>query len=226
MAEICGCGNTMHDKEIAKKLLEEKYGQTFEVETIVETRILDEYYTALAYPSDDPDLLFKVSVSADGQRETDNYVSKCVFKKLADLVGKNLDNLNGYFYIYCTPLVERTGFTDPEMEVEEYLEQVPNGKINIYLHYAPDQMDAENLYHCLQNVYKGIGNEDMEGMIYLFIVDENGLDTAQDYLESHDQIYVEYRKKMDSYYKGYVKIVAGKPDCSKDEFVRKVGDEH
>ena len=113
MLDLSGCTFIEND-EFAKKRLEEKYNESFEVEKILEGHIIDGYYTALAYPSDMPDVLFNVSVDADGDAISDNYVSKRVFKKMSDRIGNNLDDLNGCFYIYCTPLVELRDLDNPE----------------------------------------------------------------------------------------------------------------
>lgn len=223
MVDLSGCTFEKND-DFAKNKLEEKYNESFEVEKILEGNIVDGYYTALAYPSNMPDILFTVSVDFDGSVTSDNYVCKRVFKKMSERIGNNLDDLNGCFYIYCAPLVELRDLDNPEMDVEEYLKLVPENDINIYLHYSPDGNDFDNLYCCIQSIYNGIGNEKENGMIYLFIVDDNGLDTAQDYLESHDRIYAKYHDYMEPYYKGYIRVKDGKPECTKEEFMRKVGD--
>lgn len=222
MMNLNGCGQVVGNEELAGIKLNEKYDSTFVIETIVEKDMINGYYTCLAYNVEEPDILFRVNVDIDGEGASDNYVSKCVFRKIADRVGINFDNMNGYFYIYCAPLVERTGLDNPSMEIEEYVDRVPDGKINVYLHYAPEKMDINSFYNNLQNVFNGIGN--MGGTVYLYITDEDGLNNAQDYIESHDQIYYDYTEKMKTYYKGAIKIEGGKPVCSLEELKKMVGE--
>lgn len=221
--DLYGCGKVIDDKQLALNKLEEKYNKSFVVEDIVEKNKYAGYYTCLAYDVEQSDIIFRVNVDVDGNGFSDNYSSKCVFRKISDAIGHNLDDLDGYFYIYSSPLVERTGINNPEMTAEEYLLKVPDGRINVYLLYAPEKTNYKSLYSNLMNMYEGIGTVD--GTLYLYITDEEGLNWAQDYLESHDQIYDDYAKLMKDCYKGSFEIIDGRLTCSQLEFEALMGDD-
>ena len=59
--ELNGCINIVSDEELAKTKLEEKYNQEFVIEKIQTQSTFEHYYTAIAYPIDEPGILFRAS---------------------------------------------------------------------------------------------------------------------------------------------------------------------
>lgn len=209
-----GCGRMIGYEEMAEKLLHEKYNDEFVVETIQSVSILDEYYIALAYQKDQPDTIFRVYVNNDGSGVSDNYVNRLVCAQLSDKVARNLDFLNGIYYIYSTTLIESLELKDPSILLSEYIDTHPKMKYNIYVFYSPDSSDKENLYQGLTNICQGLS---ISGNIYLYIMDDGMLKDVQDYLENNDKIYDEGESMFEPYSCGIIKFTNGVLDESKDE---------
>lgn len=209
-----GCGRMIGYEELAERLLHEKYNKEFVVETIQSVSVLDEYYTALAYQKDRPDTIFRVYVNNDGSGVSDNYVSRLVCAQLSDTVARNLDSLNGIYYIYSTTLIDSMELEDPYISLNEYIDTHPKMKYNIYVFYSPDTSDKENLYQGLTSICQGLS---ISGNIYLYIMDDSILKDVQDYLENNDKIYDEGDNMFEPYSCGIIKFTNGVLDHSKDK---------
>lgn len=100
-----GCGKVSSYEEIAKEKLYERYQDDFEIENVQSHHFLSGYYTVIAYPQSDPTLLFRASINDDGSEESDNYVCTLVCQRLSEQVEKNLNALNGFYYVYSKPRI-------------------------------------------------------------------------------------------------------------------------
>ncbi len=216
-----GCGKMLSYEELAEQKLEERYDMPFEVVDVLGGNIGDEYYTVTAYQADDPKTLFRATVSNDGLAETDNYVCKLVCQRISERIARNLDELNGIYYIHTAFLVDPPGLTDVEMTAEEYLEQYPGDTYHIYLNYCPDRMDPAALYESLGKIFQGLGN--VRGRIYLYIVDERTLGQIQGYLEEHDKMYDDYQHMVEPYEAGIIPFEDGKIQLTGAEIRNMVG---
>lgn len=209
-----GCGKVIGYEELAEKLLNEKYNDEFVVEKIQSTSLLDEYYTALAYQKDNPETIFRVYVNNDGSGISDNYVSRLVCAQLSDTVARNLDSLNGIYYIYSSTLIDSLELDNPYILLSEYIDTHPKMKYNIYVFYSSDSMDQQNLYQGLANICQGLP---ISGNIYLHMMDESVLKDVQNYLENNDRIYDDGDQMFEPYSCGIIKFTNGILDSGKEE---------
>ncbi len=72
--DLNGCINVVSDEELAKTKLEEKYYKEFVIEKVQSRSLLEKYYTVIAYPMDDPEIMFRAYVNMDNSGCSDNYV--------------------------------------------------------------------------------------------------------------------------------------------------------
>ncbi len=221
MMSTFGCGRSLSYEEMAEQELEERYHMPFEVDNIQEQNIFDGYYTVIAYQKEDPKTLFRATINADGSGESDNYVCKLVCQQITDRIARNLDALNGTYYIYTTPLIDSVGLTDVGMTVEQYMDRFPMDIFHIYLNYCPDQMDVDEFYKGLSNMFKGL--DGLSGNIYLYMVKENTIRDIQAYLEENDKMYDEYKAIVDPYYVGSIPFEKGKIKLTVSEIKDMVG---
>lgn len=214
-----GCKKLMSHKALIKQALEEKYNESFEIKESRGSDFFGGYYTAIVYPVERPEVVFQASIDLDGSRESDNYVSKLLCLKLSDTVAKNLDDLKGFYYIFTVPLVENSLLTDKNISLEEYAQKWPDPIVNIYFNYCPDNenmtVDVDEFYETLTHALDGL--ESFNGSIYLYMVDEGIMDYMQEYRETHDQCYYDYKEKTDRYYLGYIKFEKGKIQITKED---------
>ncbi len=202
--------------------LNEKYGREVEVDSIIEQNMLQGGYTAIAYPADEPDILFRANFNIIGFEVSDNLGCKKVYRQITDKIGKNLNNLRGYFYVYCCPLIDAYDLDNIEMSIDEYFTRFPKESMNVYLHYVPEDDNLDNFYKVLSGIFDGMQN--IDGMVYLSIVDEKTLGEIQDYIEEHDRIYDEYKELIKPFYKGNIRFRDSRIECGISKIEEMVGD--
>lgn len=94
------------------------------------------------------------------------------------------------------------------MSVREYVQEFPSCAFRTYLFYCPETFDAEAFAFNIQQAFNGL--EFIEGKIDMYVVpDEDSLGKIQNYLETHDQMYDEFKDIADSYYKGSIEFKFG-----------------
>ncbi|MGN0342087.1 MAG: hypothetical protein ACI4DO_04760 [Roseburia sp.] len=222
---VTACGSyrnasTNKKEELATQLLHDKYNENFEIRELLREYPLDGYYTAVAYPTDNPDILFSVSVNSDGTGIADNYVDKMVSLQLSDELTHNLDGLNGEVVISSFPSVESVWLSDKNMTLNEYVEEVQDPDFRVYMFYCPEFLDTESLYYNMGNLYDGIVN--MDSRVYLYVVDEHELQNICGYIQSNDDFYADFDDIADQGYKGYINYYDNEMEMDKEEFMEMV----
>jgi len=115
--DLNGCKRIEYDN-IATTILEEKYGEKFEVKEVNRQYLFDQYYTVMAYPTDNPHILFNAAINYIGKGCNDNYYGKIFFDKFSDRIEKNLDSLDGVYYVYSEGFIEDIGFESEEVDFQ------------------------------------------------------------------------------------------------------------
>lgn len=213
--------NIVHDKaysyeELAVKLLNEKYHDLFEIEEVQSHSYFKGYYTVIAYQTDNADFLFRANVNSDGKAISDNYVTKIVCADLADKVAQNLDALGGIYYIFAEAKMEPKMLDNIELTLEEFLGIFPKNQFTIYFNYCPEEKDADEIYKSLENALLDLSA--INGTIRFFIMDEAMLSKVQDYQETRDRCYDDYKDMTEAYLAGVIPFEYGRIKCTKEEF--------
>jgi len=206
-------------EELAVKLLNEKYQDSFEIEKVQNHRFLKGYYTVIAYQTENAEILFRARINADGKAVSDNYVTKIVCVDLADKVAQNLDVLGGIYYIFAEAMLEPEMLNNPKVTLEEFLSIFPKNKFTIYVNYCPKEKDADEIYQALKNALQDLPA--INGKIRLFIMDEAMLSKVQDYQETRDRCYDDYEDMTEVYFAGEIPFENGKIKYTKEE-LRKI----
>lgn len=207
-------------EELAVKLLNEKYHDSFEVEAVQSHSIFKGYYTVIAYQTDNADFLFRAYVNSDGKAISDNYVTKIVCADLADKVAKNLDELGGIYYIFAEAKMEPKMLDNTELTLEEFLQVYPKNQFIIYINYCPEEKEADEIYQSLENALLGL--PDISGVIRFFIMDEAMLSKVQDYRETRDRCYDDYKDMTEPHLAGVLPFENGRIKCTREEFREKL----
>lgn len=215
-----GCTKTKSYEETAEELLNEKYQDTFVVEEIQSVEILEGYYTVIAYQEDAPDRLFKAWVKKDGSGVDDNYVTKIICEKISDKIERNLDVLNGIYYVYTSSVIDVFDAFDPQITLEQYIESHPQMLHTIYLFYCQEEFEFENFYNGINRMLEDLP---ISGKICLFMLDEEQLKEVQGYLESHDQMYDDGDQIFEPYYRGVLSYEKGKIEETKEMLAQILG---
>lgn len=207
-------------EELAVKLLNEKYHDSFEIEAVQSHSIFKGYYTVIAYQTDNADFLFRAYVNSDGKAISDNYVTKIICADLADKVAHNLDTLSGIYYIFAEAKMEPKMLDNIELTLEEFLEVYPKNQFIIYINYCPDEKGADEIYKALENALADLPA--IAGVIRFFIMDEVMLSKVQDYQETRDRCYDDYEDMTEAHLVGVIPFESGRIRCTKEEFRKKL----
>ena len=213
-----GCEALISHEKLAIKLLNEKYNDSFEIETVQSQSFSGGYYTVVAYPQEDSTLLFQAYVNSDGTGVSDNYVTKILCRNLAERVAWNLNSLSGLYYIYIEVLHEPVMLDKPGITLEEFMKETPKNKFTINVCYVPEETNAEEVYSGITNILQGM--ESISGKICLYVMDETNMSWVQEYMETHDQCYDEFEDMVESYFTGLIDFEKGKITTTKEEVIR------
>ena len=221
MAETA-CGSKGDRTQIAKEALESKYNEEFEVTEVYDNNDRWEAFNAIAYSETNPEILVYARVENDGSYVADNYLSKIMGAKIADVVDGNMGGLLGAGYIYVSSLSEDMGISDLSISISDYAQFNPRNKFTISIYYSPEENNAEYVYDRLAGCLKGL--EMLNGYIFLHVIDEKNLHSIQEYIETH-AFYEQddYRQYLDNELKIQIGYSDGKIDMTRDEFIRKAG---
>lgn len=202
-------------EDLAKQLLYQRHQKEFEIEKVVGQDIFAGVYTVLAYPEDKAELIFRATINSDGTGISDNYVAKLLAVQLSDLIAHNLDELSGIYYVYSSFMFDPIELVNADMDICDYVKAHPTNRYNTYLYYVPDTLDVDACYQCLSEAYTGI--EGINGTLYINILDEEAVSSVQNYIESHDKLYDDYKKFIEPYCKGKLQVKNSKIVNSKED---------
>lgn len=217
MMSSMGCKKPVSHEELAIKLLNEKYGEEFDIESVQSQSFSGGYYTVVAYPQEDSTLLFQAYINSDGTGVSDNYVTKVLCRNVAEQVAWNLNSLPGIYYIYVEVMHEPLMLDRPGISLKEFMEETPKNKFTINICYVPEGADAQEVYLGLTNVFQDM--ESISGKICLYVMDETNMAWVQEYRETHDQGYDEFEDIMESYFVGLIDFEKGTITTAKEEVI-------
>ena len=212
-----GCENVVSYEEQAIRLLNEKYNDSFEIETVQSQSFSGGYYTVIAYQEDNADLLFRADINSDGSGLSDNYVTRLLYKDMAEQVAWNLNDLAGSYYVFVEAMFEPVMLSNPGITLKEFMEETPKNKFTINVNYAPDTTNSEEVYAGLLNILNDM--EGISGKIHLYIMEESNIASVQEYMETHDQCYDEYEGMVESYSVGLIDFENGTITTTKEKII-------
>lgn len=187
-----GCGKTAEKEARIKKILEEKYGEEFEVTRVYGQGVMEKYYTAEAYAVEYPDLPFPLNIDEEGGSFMDGYVMKRGTNLMASQAAVNLGGLRNPFYVHVQSMFPNSVSTNPNQTLKEYLASEETNFFTFYLYLDVDGETPESLYASLRNMLAGM--EEAEGSVEIFFGDEKLMDQIREYVESHATLEDDYSK--------------------------------
>lgn len=226
MSNIVGCSKlTMYEgkfttyEDSAKEQLEKKYNKSFVIKRMLSKNRIKRYCTVVAYDEEKPNLPFLAYVDIDGEGISDTYVSRRVCEKISNKVTQNIGDLDGTYFITSTAVAENGRFSNPEMTIEEYVDESSVSTFHVYMGYCPENgkiSNQEQLYMALSNAFNGMG--DISGWIHVYIVDEGNLQYMKENAENNADYNV-FIQSMDLYFMGYANYENGKLVTEKTEIM-------
>lgn len=172
--------------KFAKEQLYEKYGEEFEVKTIMDS------HRTIAYPVNDPDLLFEVYSLIETRGGKDDYIQSIIGDQYKKIVEKTFADVNLYFYIDVD--VPSIPFKEKEIKntnitIEEYNDEMSAYSIHptIVLYLSSDFLDCysnEELYSYIQSIVSDI-NLDYLRIDFILLEDEK---TVEEYYSEYPSL--------------------------------------
>ena len=216
VVNLCRTGCSKSPEIAVKEKLHERYQEDFEIKEVQSDPLFKGNYTMIAYPQSDPSLLFRATSNDDNSYVEDFYVCTLVCRKLSEQVGKNINALNGSYYICSKPTIDTLNIPDKDITVKEYVEMFPGYAFRTYLFYCPETMDPYDFSSNIQQMFSEL--EYIDCSVYVYVVpDEKSLGKIQNYLETHDRLYDEFGDISDDFYKGSIEYKDGAWDKSLEE---------
>lgn len=221
MAAMTGCGSRDRNAK-AERLLEEKYGEKFVIDENRGQEPMQDYYTVIAHSEEYPTIIFSAGIGADNDSVDDSYVCERLMARMCDEMSKSMEPLKGESYIFAQGMFEFTGFDDPDISLEAFMEEMPNQEFTVYLNYIPEDGEtAEDVFEGVSNMVSRIAAA--KGYVAVYICDEKTLGKIQEYVESHDILYDSYDEIVEDKYAGKIRYEGGKAVGEKSEFLEKAG---
>lgn len=177
MAANMSCTTPPDYEAQATRLLEEKYGEPFEIVEVFTPSPTSGNYKVGAHPRSAPELIFNATVAMDGSSLTDGYVCRCVSAKIENQMRENLDGLEGDFLVKAGAAVKTIDSTDTGMSIAEYQAGRPALGYAIYLVYFPGATGASEIYNTISHSFDGLN--ELHGNLYLYITDDSTLEAVQ-----------------------------------------------
>lgn len=215
-AALCGCAASPMKKTRIKKALEDKYGETFFVDSIYRHSLSPGSITAQAYAAVHPDLPFLVVMDADYRSFSDGYVMKLGTQMISRRAQENLGALKKPYYLHTQSMFPDSVSDDPGQSLEEYLSSEESNFFTIYLYINPEGETPESLYAAIRDILSGM--ENMDGSLEIFLTGEGTMDKARGYVVSHASLEDEYVKIGEKYHVLGIRFKSGTLGTSREEF--------
>ena len=220
---LSACGVPPEKKESrAEAALQHKYGKEFEVLEVYPQKFGDLYYEVLAYPVDEPLIRFSAAIDTEDENISDSYIERRVCAAIAQRAEENLDQLPGVYYLSVYAGGPQPFTEDPDISVEEYASLDPLNIFRVELLITPDGKDPGAIYDSVGNLFSGMNC--LSGAIRLYLVSEEQMSAAQEYMEAHDGLYSEYLELTSGFFRLDIPYQKGVLGMSRQEFSDAAGE--
>lgn len=187
---LTGCGENLNTKreEIAKRLLEDKYNEDFDVYTIGKSfgTLTNTTFEVTCSPKSDSDLKFKAEVEKDGDWIDDEYVTRRVSNEVENKISEAISNTISDFAVKVDAGIKSTEITDPGISIDEFMKAEPEESFLIYIIIDKDSTDGitnDMLYDTFVSMLSDLPK--LSGRVDIYLADKQVLEKAIDYMKEH-----------------------------------------
>lgn len=209
---LTGCGHKR--RNLAREVLEERYGEEFELEGDEPAHDFDIARYAV-HPVNNPDLLFTARVDPDDNSVTENYVSRLVCKQFANDIASKMTDLDGDKLVVVEPMFSASPTSNKDITIEEYVKNNAS-MLSVTVFYVSNTGEPEPAYNAL--------NETMSqypffsGNASIVYLTETDLNTFKERLAASDAYDVEYANIINGKSCGSIRVVDGEVMTSYEDF--------
>lgn len=220
-ANLTGCVMTKNQMmNQAEELLEQKYGEQFNVLECYGRINFGGDYEVVAASQEHPDVLFEAKVLKEDLFLSDEYVTSRVCRSIEEQILQNLGDLPGYLFVKVQAISKSIDSANADMTIQEYLKLKDNNRFVVYLHFSPTEKNVERVYETIKRIFLEI--DGMNGTIQLYIVEEDMLRQVQEHLDELPKIDKKYREILNEIDRISIPFENSKIQMTEDEFAMKV----
>lgn len=221
--DLSACVSNKKDYEDqACRLLEEKYGEQFEIVEYYGQDRQEEVYEVMAASNHYPDVLFEAKAACDGSYVSDEYIASRVCRLIEEQIEQNLGNLPGYVVVKVQAISKSIDSSNADMSIQEFVSIKSKNRFVIYLHYTPVDKNVEKAYQAIEDIL--LGMDCLNGTIQFYITDEKTLKQVQEYMEEHAKVDNEYKEIVEKIDRITIPFEQGTIQMSEGEFAERAGD--
>lgn len=209
------------NEEIVCKMLEEKYGQEFEIAEYYGLDRMNDSISVLAFDKEQPEILFEAEAARDESYLNDEYVAACVYRKIESIVENNIQDIPGYVVVKARSGSKATDSEEFDMSIETFCSMKEGERFVIYLFYTPKEGVSEETYNALKNIVNGLPT--LSGNIQLFVVEEKVLKKIQNYWEENANFYYELEEILGDTKNIEIPFQGEKISITQEEFESRAG---
>lgn len=214
---LSACGVKPEERESrAKAALEQKYSREFEILEVYPQKFGDLYYEVQACAVEEPLIRFSAAVSTEEDTISDSYVERRVCAAAARRAGENLDQMPGIYYVDVFAGGPQPYTEDPDISIQDYAALDTLNVFQVELFVVPEKKDPEAFYSSISGLFSGM--ECLSGAVRLYLVSEEQMSAAQEYLEVSDDLYSEYLEVTKGFFRLDIPYRKGVLDMSAEEF--------
>ena len=188
---LCGCGHKK-EKGIAKKLLEEKYGEPFEVTWYRGSEAGKKYYAVTARAKAWRDLPFEANIDNDGSRVSDSYVCRRVCAELSDRINDRLSERLPYdTFVHAEFLSSDSTCQYQDIDPEEFMTVLePYNLCYVYIHVSSRDKEDENIVSAVADAVSDMPY--LNGNVTVYYSDKDTIKDVRRYIRINDRLYDSY----------------------------------
>lgn len=209
---LTGCGHKR--RNLASEVLEERYGEEFELEGDEPAHDFDiARYTV--HPVNNPDLLFTARVDPDDNSVTENYVSRLVCKRFADDIAGKLSGLDGEKMVVVEPMFNVSPTDNKDITIEEYVKNNAS-MLSVTVFYVSNTGEPEPAYKAVTETMSQY--QFFSGNASIVYLTESDLTSLRERLATSDAYDVEYANIINGKSCGTIRVVDGEVITSYEDF--------
>ena len=175
---------------IAVDYLAEKYDREFAYQEVREPDLNDDFYRVIAYPFDNPNALFETRIQYDNKNNTDELLVKEACLNYAEKMLNQIKVINGDIYIWIRSLCRFPDTDARQLSIHDLQQLSPMNKYQINIFYSEDENESDDINGIINQMLNE--DPDVSGILFLYRIPSKIFADVQNYLESHDQIYMDF----------------------------------
>ena len=156
--------------KITMDLLEEKYGETFEVKKVGQRwgTLVKDTFKAIVAPTSDPTLVFEATVDKEGSYIMDGYMTEIALRNIKTILDKDIQNVFQDAFVEINSGIQIFEVVD-DLSAESFVINYPKALFAAYIYIPEEKLNLQN-FDTIKTVIEAFQNSIQLNEVNLFIV--------------------------------------------------------